>query len=410
MSRHIFALMLKMFLVATALVFLAAASDMTTIFQKTGRVDESSLAQAVASPRIYAFDLSPSGRTVALLVRSGDLANAPTWLLMVDAKAGQILHKSQTSESTRYQALAGYFPPQVFFTPDEKLLVVQDQGQVRIVDVSTLRTVRTVEARETDPKVPISVCGSGKTNLFAISFGMGQRLGSELQRIPVHVEIVDVSDGARRGSWDADDIPQSLSPDGKLAAVSDWNMGGGALLKLDIFDTSSGKKLALLDGGFKFEKQEGGRTMGKVVGRFLSDDEILLSPDAVADRSGHHSGDSLRIAHIPDGKILRELRPEHFGPTGDVAISDDGGAIVAASWYLKPSFFTHPHEPMPAGSAPDLLVFSDKQQFSLNAIIKSSGGGSRVGGSLLRFRVASDGSVIAVAENFGITIFGRTSQ
>lgn len=182
---------------------------------------------------------------------------------------------------------------------------------------------------------------------------------------------------------------------------------GGALLKLDVIDASSGKKLAVLDGGFKFKEQEAGHSMGRVVGSFLSDEEILLSPDSSFDRSGHHAGDSLRIVHIPDGKIVQELKPKQFGPTGEVAVSKDGGEIVAASWYLQPSFFTHPHEPMPAGSTPKLIVFSDKQDFHIEGIIKSAGGGLRVGGSALSFRVASNGSVLAVAETHGITVFER---
>jgi hypothetical protein len=107
---------------------------------------------------------------------------------------------------------------------------------------------------------------------------------------------------------------------------------------------------------------------------------------------------------------VQELKPDEFGPTGEITVSRDGQEVVTASWFLKPNFYTHPHKPMPAGSAPELLVFSEKRQFRLNAIIKSSGQGSRVGGSLLRFRVASDGSVIAVAEDFGITVFGRNPR
>lgn len=402
MNRHVIALTFKVFLVATCWVFLAVAPDMTTIFQRIERVDENSLAQEVPNPRFYAFDLSPSGRTIALLVRSGDLVNAPTWLLMVDANTGQIVRKTNAGDLTPDWKLSAYFPLQEFFTPDGKLLVVREQEQVRIMDVATLNTVRTIEAPKT--MVSVSICGSEKSDVFAISFARDWQRQSELEKLPVRVEIIDASDGTRRGGWDADDIPQSLSPDGRLAAVSDWTLGG-PLLRIDVVDTSSGKKLAALDGGFKFEKQEAGRTMGRVVGRFLSNDEILLSPDSNFDRSGHHSGNSLRIVHIPDGKIVQELKPDRFGPTGEITTSAAGGEIVAASWYLKPSFFTHSHERLPAGSAPEFFVFAYKQEFYLEAIIKSSGGGTRVGGSVIR--VASDGSVIAVAENHGITVFKR---
>jgi len=404
MSRYDLLLTLKVFAAAACLVFLGTASDMTTSFRKTGRVDEISLAQSVASPRIYAFDLSPSGQTIALWVRSGDLVNAPTWLLMVDAKTGQILRKTNAEDLRLDWKLLAYFPPQIFFTPDAKLLVVREEAQVRIVDAVTLNTVRTIEAPKT--MVPVSICGSEKSDVFAISFARDWQRQSELERLPVRVEIIDVSDGTRRGGWDADDIPQSLSPDAKLAAVSDHSMGE-ELLKLDVVDTNSGKNLAVLDGGFKFEKTEAGQTIGRVVGRFLSDEEILLSPDSKFDRSGQHSGDSLRIAHVPDGKIVQVLKPDRFGPTGEIRSSANGEEIIAASWYLKPDLLTHPHEPMPAGSAPELLVFSGRREFRLEGIIKSTGGGLRVGGSALPFRISSDGSVIAIAEDHGITVFEK---
>jgi hypothetical protein len=407
MNRHVFARILKALFVAMSLTLLAIGSDMTKVFQKVGRVDESGLAQAVASPRIYAFDLSRSGQNIALLVTSGDFVDAPTWLIIANAKTAQLLRKVQISEPASYYLEWAHFPPQVAFSPDEKFIVVRAGGQVNILDVATLRTVRTVEAPKIGPKVAISICSTGKNDLFAISFGTGQRMESQFERIPVHVEIIDVSDGTRHGSWDSDDIPQSLSPNAKLAAVSDHSMGG-ALLKLDVIDTSSGKKLALLDGGLKFEKPEAGQTMGRVIGRFVSDEEILLSPDSNFDRSGHHSGKSLRIAHVPDGKIVQVLKPDQFGPTGEIGSSANGEEIVAASWYLKPDFFTHPHEPMPAGSAPELLVFSDRREFHLAGIINSTGGGLRAGGPALPFRIGSDGSVIAIAENHGITVFEKT--
>ena len=100
MNRHIVALTLKLLLAVLSLAPLAVASDMATIYQRTGRVDESDLAQAVANARIDSFNLSPSGKTIAFLVTSGNLANAPTWLLTVDARTAQVLGKLQTGNWT----------------------------------------------------------------------------------------------------------------------------------------------------------------------------------------------------------------------------------------------------------------------------------------------------------------------
>lgn len=404
MNCHVFALKLNRSLVVLSFVLLTMASDATMPFQRIGRVDENGLAQAVARPGIYAFDLSPTGRSIAVLVTSGDLADAPIWLLTVNAKTAQLLHKVQIRGPASYYLEWAYFPPQVAFSADGKFIAVRAGRQVEILDVETLSTVRMIEAPKTGPKLPISICSSGKGDLFAISFGTGQRLESHFEKIPVHVEIIDVSDGTRHGGWDSDDVPQSLSPDASLAAVSDHSIGG-PLLKLDVIDTHSGQKIAVLDGGFKFERPEANESIGRVVGTFLSDQEIVLSPDSNFDRSGHHSGDNLRVVHIPDGKLVQDLRPKEFGPTGEVAVSDGGKEIVVASWYLKSHFLTHPHEPMPVKSAPELLIFSKEREFHVTGVIKSIGGGLRIGGSALPFRIASDGSVIAIAENHGITVF-----
>ena len=57
--------------------------------------------------------------------------------------------------------------------------------------------------------------------------------------------------------------------------------------------------------GLSLNKQKQAQTIGRIVGRFLSDEEILLSPDSNFDRSRQHSGDSLQIVHVPDGKIVQ---------------------------------------------------------------------------------------------------------
>lgn len=387
---------------------LSTASAKSTGFQLAGRVDSDSLAHAVASPYIYAFDLSPTGQTLALLVRSGDLASdIPTWLLVVNAKSGKVLQKVETGNFAGYWEISSYIPPQVLFTPDGKYLVVQEMEQVRIMEVTTLRTTRTVEG----PKdaIPVSVCRPGGNDVFAVSFARDWQRKSWLAKTPVHVEMVDVATGAQLGSWDADDVPQSLSPDGKLAAVSDWE-AGGSLLKLAVVNTSSGKKLASLDGGFEFKKPLDDRVIGRVAGRFLSSKQLVLSPDENFDRSGHPSGDSLRIVDIQDGKVVQELKPRRFWPTGDLKVARNGGEIVTSSWHLTPTFHTHPHETMPPGSAPALLVFVDKGLFELSATIDSLGGGTHVLGSAMPFRISSDGSVIAVAQQFGIAIFERAND
>ena len=407
MNRRLLVPPFTSFLAGLSLASLATPSGATTTFQRIARVEDVDLAQAVAEPRMYAFDLSPSGRTLALLVTSGNSLQPARWILLIDARSGHVLRRCQTWRSAAAPVSEHYYPPQVLFTPDERFLVVREQEQVKTVDLATLRTVRTLAARDGEARVPISICRSSRSSLFAITFGTGTRT-AEYEKASVHVEVIDVSDGSRRGSWEADDIPQTLSPDGTLAALSDWNVGG-TLLRLRVVNSNSGRTVAVLDGGFRFNKRDPGRIGGRITGRFVSDDEILLSPDGGWDRSGRYAGGCLRIVHVPDGTVLRELRRDDgnpFGPTGDATISDDGQTVVAVSWYLPPRFYTHPHEAPPIGSGPELLVFLKNREFRSSAIVRPSGAGGRIGGAVLPLGLASDGSVIAVEENFGITVFG----
>lgn len=412
MNRYALAVASALCLVGWWLAGHVAASDALAAYQRKGRVTNSDLAREVADPRMYAFDLSPTGRLLAVLVRSGDRVKTARWLMLLDAGSGQVLRQCQTWESAATPRSEHYYPPQVLFSPDEKFLVIREQEQVRIIDVATLRTVRTIGARETEPRLPVSICGSRRNDRFAISFGRGWQ-SEGYERVPVHVEMIDVSDGTRQGSWEADDILQALSPDGSRAAVSDWN-ARGPLLKVAVVDSRTGTTVAVLDGGFRFTRRDGDQPKGRVVARFLSDDEVVLSPDGGWDSAGHYAGGNLRVVRVADGKTMRTLEPDGggpLGPTGDIAISNDDQAVMAVSWFFPPRFYTHPHEPPPVGSGPELLVFLKTQRFRLSAVIKPSGQRGRIDGtSLLPFRPSSDASVIAMQEDVGITVFRRSGQ
>ncbi|MGD1093688.1 MAG: hypothetical protein ABSB35_17085 [Bryobacteraceae bacterium] len=127
----------------------------------------------------------------------------------------------------------------VEFSANQKLLAVQDWENIRVVSLSNFQIVRTLASKSNELRVPFSILSAGKNDLFLVSYG---KSGSskitaynDLMNPPVHNELVSLSTGQIQSSWESMDIPQSLSPDGKLAALSDWETST-ILVEVEIVD------------------------------------------------------------------------------------------------------------------------------------------------------------------------------
>jgi hypothetical protein len=165
-----------------------------------------------------------------------------------------------------------------------------------------------------------------------------------------------------------------------------------------------------LTGDFAFkDTKDPTKPVGRVIGSFIGTQEMLLTPDAYFDRSGHASGYSLQRLRIPDGRIEQILTPTEYGPTGGMTSSADGQTVLVSSWHFPPEVLARPHAPLPA-STPRLLIL--KQGTGLHIESALSLGPGPKGGTgdwLDRFgmRISSDGSVIAIPLNSGITVLAR---
>jgi bifunctional DNA-binding transcriptional regulator/antitoxin component of YhaV-PrlF toxin-antitoxin module len=80
-------------------------------------------------------------------------------------------------------------------------------------------------------------------------------------------------------------------------------------------------------------------THGSVVARFLNNDQVVVIPDGNRDAAGHHAGDSLEIIHISQGRVVRNIRPKKFGPTGVLIESSDGSHDLVESIYASRIWF-----------------------------------------------------------------------
>lgn len=391
-----------------------AKAQSSTAFQKIRRVEPAGGKSPASAEAVEAFDISPDGSLVAVLFQSKSFQDSWLRILIEKIATGQVLMNLKLPTGTRpdRRNLPPWYVPHVRFSADQKFLALQGWQNVRVLDLSNFQIVRTLASKNSELKVPFSILAAGKNDLFLISYGEPGssmiRGYNDLMNPHVRNELVDLATGRVQSSWESMDIPQSLSPDGKLAAVSDWATSD-ILVEVGIIDARTGRKLKTLQSGYKFRNPWEKTQTGRVIGKFLSDDEILLSPDEHIDRTGHHSGKALEVMRVSDGQLMRKIRPDRFGPLGDVTTSAGHNCFAILNWDISPGILKRDLAP-PEGSRPELLVFSNPERsrsytisnLSLDALATNEYLGSSYGP-----RISNNASAVAIAQDGGVTVFRR---
>ena len=382
-------------------------------FHQIRAVDTSPYPRESAS--VQAFDISPDGSLVAVLIQSTSphdnwlravIENVATGRARVDIKLNAAGVRPDFQEFPWYE-------PHIEFSSDQRFLIVQDWQMIQILNISESRIVRTFTSTNDQLSLPLAIHSATSNDMVLVSYGTkvplawsNKGFNDLVNPRRVHNELIDISTGQRQSSWDSSDIPQSLSPDGKLAAVSEWE-GTTPLVEIEIVDAQTGQKLKALDSGFKFKKPWAPGPAGRVVGKFLSNDEILLSPDEHFDRTGHRSGESLRILRVSDGKLIREIRPEHFGPIGEVAVSAARDCFAVVSWHISPGAAKRDAAPT---ESPSLIVFPDPtkvQSFTISQLEARSGLDTNQWLDTWRPRISNKASTVAIAGDRDVIVFQR---
>jgi hypothetical protein len=248
------------------------------------------------------------------------------------------------------------------------------------------------------------IAAASKSDVFLCAFGSGERSEHRLHPTPAQVELVDVSSGNILSAWESEDVPQALSPKGDLVLVSSWKAPNQRLVvPLAILD-KNGVKVADVDDTFSFSKSEkGSRPLGRVLGRFLDEQEIVVMPDQHLDHTGHHSGDSIKVFSVSSHTPQQSLKPEHFSPTGRLEVSDDGRTVLVNSFYMSPKVLANPHGPRSGGDG-ELFVIGPNPKLHVASTIPMDSLAQDV-------RVSSDGSVIAIRHyNRDITILKKNPK
>ena len=163
---------------------------------------------------------------------------------------------------------------------------------IRVFDSKSFEPVRTISSPSSSAALlPLFITGASNKDVFACAFGSEQNLNPRFHTTAVQVEVVDISSGAVLGQWASDDVPQSISPNGDLIAVSSLQAQQG-VLPLSVVDVH-GQKVTELTGGYSFKDADQSKPLGRVIGLFMGSQELLLAPDENVDPTGHHSGESL---------------------------------------------------------------------------------------------------------------------
>ena len=368
------------------------------------RIDEKTVQDHVPEATIEAFDLSPDGKTVALILGSKNPINGSTWIAVVD--------QSKDFKKIRLGAInpcsQGYAPT-ITYNSDGATLIVTDCAKVRIFEASSLREVRSIESSTKNFTVPIQALAAANGNTTAITFGNGAPVGNYMDVLPVKVEVVDTSTGKRLASLSADDVPFSLSPDGKQLSLTDRSEPH-ALLGIKIIEVSDGRRISSTKGKFGFPKNTKPTSpISRLMGYFIGDSEIVLMPDGNRDQQGNTAGDFCEIVSAIDGNEVQTLEPKHFGATGLIATANRGGRFMAISREVSSKDLRH-HLALPPSALSEWIAFVTEPS------LKVSDRGPLAGLVSLRtrsiydssvLRLSADGHVFAVADSYGVTVFAQ---
>ena len=371
-----------------------------------GEVGPSTLAEPGKTVAIQSFNLFPDGAQLALLYETwktqiGSPENSELWTALWDRSEQKITKRVHLAENDLPPPAHASDPRGPIFnenylymlrlrrdlvvSANQSFLLVMALGRVWVLDARSYSIICTINSPDSAPAAPVQIQDVGKSG-FAVVF----QDGAEHFR----VDLFDFPSGKLLAEWPSTVIPDSFSPDGMLAVAPDLdNRNDGGVTGVQLLDCRNGKKIKSIPVGFGFKKNRFGAPAanGSVIGKFLSNEEIVVAPSADRDSSGLRSGISLEIIDTSKGQITREFSPPKFGPIGVLVVSADRTHFAVESveaqqhWIatesLNPKHYTH-----------KAMVFASKTGAMEVAIPISS---AKAGGNV-SLRISADGSTLAM--------------
>lgn len=385
---------------------LYATEPQEAAYAVIGELACSVLAEPGKTCEIESFDLSPDGTRLALLyelwkTRDGVPENAEIRVTLWDIATQKIVRgldlarndlppPTRNSDARRpaFDENAMYALMQQrgsIIYPDQNFMIAMALGRVWVIDANALSTIRSIDLPRPQHAVPVRIQTVGGSVLAVV-----YQDGLDHFR----VGLFDLASGKELTEWPSTVVPDSFSPDGKLAAAPDPDKrNGGGVAGVQLLDSRNGAKLKSIPVGFGFKRTRFGEpsAYGVAVSRFLSSEQIVVTPSADRDRSGRRSGNGFEIIDIARERVTGEITPPKFGPTGVLVVSGDRKHFAVESVYAPP-FWIAFESLNPKHYTHSVLLFSGETD-TLEATIPISS--AKAGGNV-SLRLSMDASTMAI--------------
>ena len=364
----------------------------------TAEVAPSAMPQGTKDSRITAFDVAPDGSQLGLLYvtwpsRTSFALSAAIW----DIRSKAVVGYGQIGLQTARARPGPLVDDQVIFTADQKYLLALGLGKVWILDAKTCAVVRSVDPPRSALGPAVRILTAGPSAL-AVTYKQGYN--------QFYIALFEIPTARVIAGWQSSTFPQSFSPDGKLAVGPDADRSNqGGVKNLLVIDASTGAGIKSIPVSFGFKKWESDAEKGSFAARFLDNDEVVVTPDNMTDHTGHHSGNSMEVINITASRVVREITPKNFGPTGELAVSPDLSHFAVYSHNVS-AFAELSDGLWPDFHKPELMLFTTNGTKPELVIpdLKSDGAVAHLRNMVLT-SLSSDGSVIAVAQLGSVKVF-----
>ena len=354
----------------------------------TREIPPSALAEEGSTAQIKAFDLAPDGTSVAVLYAKWRSSPHPTaaelWVAVWNISDNKPVWKQRLDTDTTSGAARVNDAKDLIFTADQSHLLALAVKRVWSLDAGNGGTTVSIAPPAGVSGTPVQVSALTGTKA-AVTYR--QKEDSDF-----YTQLIDVSSGSRINGWATTAIPQSFSADGKLAITVTPRNG---TLEVQVVDTSNGATLRTIPVPISSEKNHSHESVSAVA-RFLGNTMVVIVPNQKINHSGRPAAYGVQLIDASNGRLEREINPQYFRSTGELAVSRDGNRFAVESIYARERdvLLDSPH---PKDLRVNLFVFpkdSITQETAIPNLYAGLAGGK---GEPVRF--SSDGAVLAVSES-----------
>jgi hypothetical protein len=369
------------------------AASQETVPHVVTEIPPSALADGGKTAQVRAFDIAPDGSVVGVLYASWGSSPHPIgaelWMAVWDISSEKFAWKQRIATDTLTGAAQVHDVKDVIFTADQTHLLALGVNTVWSIDAKNGGACTSIGPPDHVLGAPVQMWALSGTTV-AITYAQNDSDS-------FYTQLIDVSSGKKINGWSMSATPQSFSADGKLAITVAPGYGA---VDLQVIDTSNGAKLRTIPVTISSAKRHSHESVSAIA-RFLDNTQVVVAPNHMIDHHGKPATYGLQLIDVSDGRLVREISPQYFRPTGELVVSWDRGKFAVESVYARERDFLV-DSPRPKDLRVNLFIFSRDGTTPESAIPNVYIG--LPGGKGEPLRLSSDGSILAVSERLSGTI------